>query len=49
MNLVISDTYQQDKATLRRFQIEMMLNPDAEVREVREGPAAWCRWCDVSR
>jgi hypothetical protein len=33
VNLIISDTFQQDKATLRRFQIEMRLNPDAEVRE----------------
>jgi Tfp pilus assembly protein PilN len=35
VNLVISEVYVQDKVTdLRRFQIEMMLNPDAEVREV---------------
>src|SRR5688500_4644937 len=34
VNLVVSEVYQQDKAAaLRRFQIEMMLNPDAEVRE----------------
>ncbi len=33
VNLVISDVFQTEKATLRRFQIEMMLNPDAEVRE----------------
>jgi Tfp pilus assembly protein PilN len=35
VNLVVSEMYMQDKvADLRRFQIEMMLNPDAEVREV---------------
>lgn len=34
VNLVVSEVYQQDKAgALRRFQIEMMLNPNAEVRE----------------
>jgi Tfp pilus assembly protein PilN len=35
VNLVVSEVYVQDKTSdLRRFQIEMMLNPDAEVREV---------------
>lgn len=33
VNLVISDVHVQDNHTMRRFQIEMMLNPDAEVRE----------------
>ncbi len=33
VNLLQSEAFVQDKATLRRFQIEMMLNPDAEVRE----------------
>lgn len=33
VNLVITDSFVQDKVTLRRFQIEMMLNPDAEVRD----------------
>jgi Tfp pilus assembly protein PilN len=33
VNLVITDTFVQDKTTLRRFQIDMMLNPDAEVRD----------------
>lgn len=32
VNLVISDTHEYQGAPLRRFQIEMMLNPDAEVR-----------------
>ena len=32
VNLVISDTFLKDKTTLRRFQLEMMVNPDAEVR-----------------
>lgn len=44
VNLVISDVYHQDKATLRRFQIEMKLNPDAEVRDgpvsAKAAPAA---------
>ncbi len=31
VNLVISDTYEYQGQTLRRFQIEMMLNPSAEV------------------
>ena len=35
VNLVVSEVYVQDKTSdLRKFQIEMMLNPDAEVREV---------------
>jgi Tfp pilus assembly protein PilN len=35
VNLVVSEVYVHDKTSdLRRFQIEMMLNPDAEVREV---------------
>ena len=33
VNLVITDTFVQDKLTLRRFQIDMMLNPDAEIRD----------------
>jgi len=33
VNLMITDSFVQDKATLRKFQIEMMLNPDAEVRD----------------
>ena len=33
VNLVITDSFVQDKAMLRRFQIEMMLNPDAEIRD----------------
>lgn len=33
VNLLISDSFQQDKATLRRFQIEMVLNPEAEIRD----------------
>jgi Tfp pilus assembly protein PilN len=35
VNLVVSEVFLQDKTSdLRKFQIEMMLNPDAEVREV---------------
>ena len=37
VNLVQSELYQQDKAAMRKFQIEMYLNPEAEVREA---PAA---------
>ncbi len=33
VNLVITDSFVQDKVSLRRFQIEMMLNPDAEIRD----------------
>lgn len=33
VNLVISDVLKQDDKTLRRFQIEMMLNPNAEVKD----------------
>ena len=33
VNLVISDVLKQDDRTLRRFQIEMMLNPNAEVKD----------------
>jgi len=33
VNLVITDSFVQDKVTLRRFQIDMMLNPDAEIRD----------------
>jgi Tfp pilus assembly protein PilN len=33
VNLMITDSFVQDKATLRRFEIEMMLNPDAEIRD----------------
>lgn len=33
VNLVISDVLKQDNRTLRRFQIEMMLNPKAEVKD----------------
>jgi len=33
VNLMITDTFVQDKLTLRKFQIEMMLNPDAEIRD----------------
>jgi Tfp pilus assembly protein PilN len=33
VNLLISDTFQQDKQALRRFQIEMVLNPEAEIRD----------------
>ena len=33
VNLLISDSFQQEKQTLRRFQIEMVLNPEAEVRD----------------
>ena len=33
VNLVISDVLKQDDKTLRRFQIEMMLNPTAEVKD----------------
>jgi Tfp pilus assembly protein PilN len=31
VNLVISDTLAKDKSTLRRFQLEMMINPAADV------------------
>ena len=34
VNLVVSESHVVDKVTMRRFQIEMMLNPDAEVRAV---------------
>jgi Tfp pilus assembly protein PilN len=33
VNLVISDVLKQDDRTLRRFQIEMMLDPTAEVKD----------------
>ncbi len=33
VNLVISDIYEHDHVTMRKFQIEMMLNPDAEVKD----------------
>ena len=33
VNLVISDVLKQDDRTLRRFQIEMMLDPNAEVKD----------------
>ena len=42
VNLVITDTFTKEKSTLRRFQLEMMINPVAEIREnekVRLGKA----------
>jgi Tfp pilus assembly protein PilN len=33
VNLVISESIKQGNETMRRFQIEMMLNPNAEVRD----------------
>jgi hypothetical protein len=33
VNLVVSDSFNRDKATLRRFQLEMLVNPTAQVRE----------------
>lgn len=33
VNLVISDSFKQDERTLRRFQIEMALNPNAEAAD----------------
>lgn len=33
VNLVITDTFSKDKDSLRRFQLEMMINPAAEVQE----------------
>jgi len=42
VNLVITDTFNKDKSTdvsLRRFQLEMMINPVAEVRAEDEGTA----------
>lgn len=33
VNLVLTDPYTVDKVSMRRFQIEMMLSPDAEVAE----------------
>ena len=33
VNLVISESFKQNKETMRRFQIEMMLNPNAEVQD----------------
>jgi len=33
VNLLQTDPFTQEKATLRKFQIEMRLNPEAEVRE----------------
>jgi Tfp pilus assembly protein PilN len=34
VNLVVSDEFEQAKQKLRRFQIEFVLNPDADVRSV---------------
>ena len=33
VNLVISESVKENKQTMRRFQIEMMLNPSAEVQD----------------
>jgi hypothetical protein len=33
VNLVVSDVFDQDGVVMRRFQVEMTLNPNAEVRE----------------
>ena len=33
VNLVISESVKENKQTMRRFQIEMMLNPNAEVQD----------------
>ena len=38
VNLLISDSFQQEKQTLRRFQIEMVLNPEAEIRDTPAAP-----------
>jgi Tfp pilus assembly protein PilN len=34
VNLVISESYKQGNETMRRFQIEMLLNPNADVQEI---------------
>ena len=33
VNLVVSDVFKQGDREMRRFQIEMMLNPNAEVKD----------------
>jgi Tfp pilus assembly protein PilN len=40
VNLVISDQYEQDKVQMRKFTIEMMLDPNAEVQPQRETKVA---------
>jgi len=40
VNLVISETYKQGNDSMRRFQIEMMLNPNAEVHESKASKTA---------
>jgi Tfp pilus assembly protein PilN len=39
VNLVVSDEYEHDKHMVRKFQIEMQVNPDAEVEHAEQGPA----------
>lgn len=40
VNLVISDQFEQDKQTLRKFSIDMMLDPNAEVQPPKETKVA---------
>jgi Tfp pilus assembly protein PilN len=40
VNLVISDQFEQDNAQLRKFQIEMMLDPSAEVQAPKDTKVA---------
>jgi hypothetical protein len=40
VNLVISDQFEQDKVQLRKFSIEMMLDPNAEVTSTKDTKVA---------
>jgi Tfp pilus assembly protein PilN len=40
VNLVISDQYEQDKVQMRKFTIEMMLDPNAEVQPPKDTKVA---------
>lgn len=40
VNLVISESFKQGNETMRRFQIEMLLNPNAEVKDAKANKTA---------